>query len=289
MTLHFALLENGSPVAQSDSVRVVPWWSFGKTIIAAVALRLAEQGRLDLDRPHDGATLRQLLRHEAGLPDYGGLTNYHQAAGRGDPPWPWDDLIAQSGPRLFAPGEGWFYSNIGYRLVRERIEEAWGDNLGDAAIALLFDLLGITRVSLALLPEDLADVEMGTAANYHPGWVYHGLFVGPLVQAAALLADLLGDRSPLSATSQEVMRDARDLPHFRRLPWSMAAYGTGLMCPHSMDGWRAVGHTGGGPGSQIAVYRRTSGCDRTVAVFAHDGAEFDVETEVERRLRTGTA
>ena len=51
-----------------SSTAVVPWWSFTKTLIAACALRLVEDGRLALDAPLAAGpyTLRHLLQHRAG-------------------------------------------------------------------------------------------------------------------------------------------------------------------------------------------------------------------------------
>ena len=45
--------------------RPVLWWSFTKTVLAAAALALVRDGKLDLDAPVDDQpyTLRQLLRH----------------------------------------------------------------------------------------------------------------------------------------------------------------------------------------------------------------------------------
>ena len=59
----------------------VPWWSFTKTVLAAAALVLVDAGRLTLDTPLAGQryTLRQLLQHRAGVPDYGSLADYHDA------------------------------------------------------------------------------------------------------------------------------------------------------------------------------------------------------------------
>lgn len=64
--------ESGSEGGQGDAGLILPYWSFTKTALAICALKLAEAGRLDLDAPARGAafTLRQLLRHSAGLPDY---------------------------------------------------------------------------------------------------------------------------------------------------------------------------------------------------------------------------
>lgn len=61
--------------SQQDSDLRVPWWSFGKTVIAAAALVLVRDRVLALDDAIDGQayTLRQLLQHQAGLADYGPL------------------------------------------------------------------------------------------------------------------------------------------------------------------------------------------------------------------------
>lgn len=50
----------------------VPWWSFTKTALAIAVLLLVEDGLLQLDEklPDEAFNTRQLLRHEAGLPDY---------------------------------------------------------------------------------------------------------------------------------------------------------------------------------------------------------------------------
>jgi CubicO group peptidase (beta-lactamase class C family) len=284
------LLSDGAVTAEGGDFLTVPWWSFSKTVIAATALRLVDQGRLSLDEPRDGATLRQLLRHEAGLRDYGAVPAYQQAVAADEPPWPRRELLdrARADDLLFAPGEGWSYSNIGYLKVRERIEAAYGD-LKAAAAELVLDATGVIGAWLAEEPNDLSGVEMGEAQTYDPGWVYHGLFVGPLIGAAHLLEALLGETSPLSQTSRAAMLQTLDLPQFVRPPWTAAAYGLGLMAPTSPEGWTAAGHTGGGPGSSVAVYRRMDGISRSAAVFETDESETGVETLACQLLSTGAA
>lgn len=284
------LLSDGAVTAEGGDFLTVPWWSFSKTVIAATALRLVDQGRLSLDEPHDGATLRQLLRHEAGLRDYGTVEAYRQAVAADEPPWPRRELLdrARADDLLFPPGEGWAYSNIGYLKARERIEAAAGD-LKTAASELVLDATGVIGAWFAEEPNDLSGVEMGDAQTYDPGWVYHGLFVGPLIGAAHLLDALLGEGSPLSPESRAEMLRPQALPQFVRPPWSDAAYGLGLMLPAAPDGWTAAGHTGGGPGSSIAVYRRMEGVSRTAAVFETSDGEGPVETLACRLLATGAA
>ncbi|WP_081740038.1 serine hydrolase [Afipia sp. P52-10] len=264
-----------------DSDRDVPWWSFTKTLIAAAALVLVRDGRLQLDTHMPGRrfTLRQLLQNRAGVPNYGGLAAYHRDVAANRDPWPVAELLrAVDADQLrFSPGEGWEYSNVGYLLVRQAIEEACGSDLDHALKRLVFAPLGIAGARVALARADLADVAMGEAASYHPGWVYHGLAVGPIGDAASILDRLLtGDLLP--APLLAAMCDAHPLggPVEGR-PWQTAGYGLGLMIGTGRVGQRVLGHTGGGPGSVIAVYRCPAR-NRTIAAFSPSADENAVES-----------
>ena len=72
-----------------------PYWSFTKTVIAICALKLVERGVLDLDARLDGEpySLRQLLKHTSGLPDYGQFSEYHSAVAANETPWSRDTLL----------------------------------------------------------------------------------------------------------------------------------------------------------------------------------------------------
>ena len=91
-----ALITLDGKEAVSGVAAPVPWWSFTKTVLAVCALSLVEEGLLSLDeRPWDAPyTFAHLLRHEAGLPDYGGLKRYHEDVASGRAPWPVDRLLA---------------------------------------------------------------------------------------------------------------------------------------------------------------------------------------------------
>jgi CubicO group peptidase (beta-lactamase class C family) len=144
---------DGRGSAASSDAASVPWWSFTKTALATAALQLVARGQLMLDDPVDGRryTLRQLLQHRAGVPDYGHLTIYHEAVRRGDPLWDASQLFARVAVDHldFEPGQGWQYSNLGYFLVRRMIETATGEDLGSALRHLIFDSLGLASVRLA--------------------------------------------------------------------------------------------------------------------------------------------
>ncbi|WP_197521036.1 serine hydrolase domain-containing protein [Bradyrhizobium icense] len=265
----------------------VPWWSFTKTVLAAAALRLVAQGRLALDEPFDCRpfTLRQLLQHRAGVPDYGALPAYRAAVQNGEKPWNAMQLLDYAGAdRLeFEPGHDWGYSNIGYYLVRRKIEDITGRNIGSALQHLVFDALGLASVHIAATAGDLAKTLWGNPGGYDPGWVYHGLLVGTASDAARFLHGLiLGEVLPSHLLTEMKTFVAIGGPIQRR-PWQIAGYGLGLMAGRMTAAGSALGHSGAGPGSVSAVYHfndlRTP---RTVAAFAQAEDESITEYEVER-------
>jgi CubicO group peptidase (beta-lactamase class C family) len=130
--------------------------------------------------------------------------------------------------------------------------------------------LDIGRVRLAVERPDFSP-------NYDPRWVYHGLLVGPLAQAALLLQRLLaGDLLPQPLLSSMLDRYSVGGPIVDR-PWKTPAYGLGLMIGETTGGELIAGHTGGGPGSAIAIYHRLDQPAGTVAAFAPDGTDSTVE------------
>ena len=190
-----SLVLNGTPVRPEQSDVLVPWWSFTKTVLSAASLSLVRDGLVRLDDPvlEGPFTLRQLLRHEAGLPDYGELAEYHAAVARREEPWSEHEM----GQRLdadrlrYKPGTAWRYSNVGYMYVARLIERLTGLELDEALSRRALAPLGILRAHVARKPVDLDGVCMGAGTQYHPGWVYHGLLVGPLAEAALFLDRLL--------------------------------------------------------------------------------------------------
>ncbi|MFK0117496.1 serine hydrolase domain-containing protein [Streptomyces sp. NPDC090994] len=133
-------LETGRPADPDGRFRV---GSVTKVFTAAVALQLASEGRLDLDRTarsylpdlipasYADVTVRQLLNHTHGIPapDLPGSTVEEAYANR--------FLVhdaeamvrsAASKPREFAPGEAQHYLNIGYTVTGLLIERVTGDS-----------------------------------------------------------------------------------------------------------------------------------------------------------------
>ena len=92
-----------------------PYWSFTKTAIAIIAMRLSERGIIELDDtfPAQEFTFRQLLNHTSGMPDYVSLPSYQDDVAADEEPWFRNQMLAEvyELDTLFAPGEGWAYSN----------------------------------------------------------------------------------------------------------------------------------------------------------------------------------
>jgi CubicO group peptidase (beta-lactamase class C family) len=286
----FALVSNGVLLTPEQPDTEVPWWSFTKTVLAAAALTLVRDRLIDLDDtvPEGPFTLRQLLRHEAGLADYSELADYHAAVARNETPWPADEMLQRlDASRLrYIPGDGWRYSNVGYLFVARLIERVTGLPLEVALTQRVLAPLNLSRVRLATTRMDLQGVRMGIATSYDPAWVYHGLLVGPLEDAARCLDRLLaGHLLPLELLQEMQTVRALGGPIPGR-PWASPGYGLGLMRGAEKGGLTLSGHTGAGPGSVVAVYHSVSDAQPIMccAVFAEGVDEGAVESEVVKHL-----
>lgn len=289
---YVAVVEAEGNLEAGASAAVVPWWSFTKTLIAVAVLRLAERGEVALDALLEGYpfTPRQLLQHRAGVGNYGGLRAYHDAVDRGDTPWPRKELLARvpPGDLLYPPGQGWAYSNVGYLLLRQLVEERCGAGLNAALHRLVLEPLGLSHARLA---ETVADMDGSAFAGNHgydPGWVYHGCVIGPASEAALALhriltGDLLAPASRVALLDRHAIGGA--LPG---RPWQTTGYGLGLMMGDVLcDGMTAprplAGHSAAGPGSVGAVYHAAE-LQRTAAVFTADPQENRAEFLAVQRL-----
>ena len=262
----------------------VPWWSFTKTVLSAAALVLVDRGTLDLDAPVEEHTftLRQLLRHEAGLSDYGSINRYHDDVAAGKEPWPIQEMFAavQVDRLRFEPGTGWAYSNIGYLMVAQAIETGSGMPLAAALSSLVFEPIRLQTARLAMSVNDLAGVEMGGVAAYDPRWVYHGLVTGTVVDAARLLHALMTGKL-LRPSMLSAMLEGHSLPQYRSEAHPNPAYGLGVMLSATDPLLHPIGHTGEGPGSRIAVYALD---DRVAAVWTSLPSDNNAETMAQRLL-----
>jgi CubicO group peptidase (beta-lactamase class C family) len=98
-----------------------------------------------------------------------------------------------------------------------------------------------------------------------------------LAQAGLLLHRLLtGDLLPWDLLSAMCDRYPAGGPIAGR-PWKTPGYGLGLMIGETTGGELIAGHTGGGPGSVVAVYHRLDRPTGTAAAFEAGGTDAVVE------------
>lgn len=284
-----SLISNGQAPTPDRLALSVPWWSFTKTVLAATALSLVRDRLIGLDAPipDQPFTLRQLLRHEAGLADYSELAQYHAAVSNAESAWSADEMMQRlDGARLrYSPGTGWRYSNVGYMLIGRLIERLTDLTLDDAVLQRAISPLGLSNVRFARTRADFQMTHPGSTLDYDPAWVYHGLLIGPVSQAALFLDRLLStDLLPTDLLRE--MQAARTLggPIPGR-PWITPGYGLGVMQGAISGGHSLCGHTGCGPGSVIAVYRmHDADASACCAVFEAGASEGAVEAIVVGQL-----
>ena len=268
-----------------------PYWSFTKTVISICALKLVEEGMLDLDARIDGElyTLRQLLAHTSGLPDYGQFREYGAAVANHEPPWSRDRMldIALSKGMLFAPEQGWSYSNISYMFVRELIELTTSKPLGDVISDMVCKPLGLASIELGETREQFAQLHWSAGANYDPLWVYHGCMTGTAADAARLLHSLFACDLLQTDTLGEMLDTKLLGGPLSGRPWTQYGYALGLMSGVVEGAGRAVGHSGGGPFSVNAVYHFPDASDPiTIACFT-DGTDEGVAEFAAAKIANG--
>jgi D-alanyl-D-alanine carboxypeptidase len=132
--------------------------SVTKTFVAAVVLQLVGEGALALDEEvgpiAEGVTLRQLLNHTSGLPEYyedfdSLIEPFRRDRGHRPNLTPRAALeLVHAKPRLFAPAEGWAYSGGNYLALGLIVEEVTGATLGDELTRRIVEPLGLERTGL---------------------------------------------------------------------------------------------------------------------------------------------
>ncbi|KOR84785.1 alkaline D-peptidase [Bacillus sp. FJAT-22058] len=147
------------PVEPNFSFRI---GSITKTFTASVVLQLAEEKQLNLNdsvekwlpgvikgNGYDGRkiTIRQLLNHTSGLASYTD-SNMRDITLPQNPfrYYTVDELIslALAKPPVFAPGEGWNYSNINTVLAGQIIQKVTGDTYAEQIRKRFIEPLGLT-------------------------------------------------------------------------------------------------------------------------------------------------
>ncbi|WP_417450278.1 serine hydrolase domain-containing protein [Kordiimonas sp.] len=188
--------------------------SISKQFTAAAVMMLAEEGKLALDDPIGKylpglpgewmpATIRQLMLHQSGIPDYEEIRSYDVYRFRLTP----EEVIkiAHSRPMDFAPGTGFYYSNTGYYLLSMIVEQVEKKSLRDVLKARIFDPLKMTHTRFAdpaaiikHRVEGYWENKVGELINRNPTEYSSTLGAGGMLTSAADMAKwdaaLNGDR-----------------------------------------------------------------------------------------------
>jgi D-alanyl-D-alanine carboxypeptidase len=217
-TAGYADLESRTPVTLETRFFI---GSVSKNLFAAIAIKLVDQGRLRLESPlsdyvqwprGDEITIKMLLNHTSGIPDY--LTGeWFQPSEDGGIPelfrtvWTPGDLIAAIPDRtpVFDPGSKQDYSNTNGLLVGEVIRHVTGQPLATAFTELLVQPLGLQH--MYLYGESTANRDR---ARGYSGAEYWGAVNGKLVDCS------LADEALPDQADGSVVASAGDLLRYHQ-------------------------------------------------------------------------
>ena len=278
---------------------VFEFGSMTKQFVAALVLRLAEEGRLSLDDPAarylqeftnlpPGLRIRHLLSHTSGMRD--DLVKPEVAPFYMKPGSTFAEYleVARHTTADFDPGSRWSYSNFNYQVLTVIIERLEGRSLEQALAERLFNPLGLRSIKLCpaqpgqVRGEARGHVNRGGTLVPHPPENF-ALFRGPGGYCGSALdmarwTRALASGKVISLRSYRMMTSPAKLTNGRE-----ADYGLALSLA-SPDGARRNGHGGygGGFSSQAAYY---PGAQLTVVVLTNRFVfpEY-IERKVARRL-----
>ena len=185
-----ANVENGVPNTVSTLFDV---GSVSKQFTVMCVLILEDRGELSIDDPvskhfpgipaaKNGMTIKQLMQHTSGIRDYFGLM-----ALAGQPVFDDDDVMDVLRRQIdtnFPPGAAFSYSNTGYFLLAELVEQISGDSLREFAKENVFEPLGMNDT---VFQDDFRQLIMNKAYGYIESDDDDGLLAGvmPLTAAGA--------------------------------------------------------------------------------------------------------
>jgi CubicO group peptidase (beta-lactamase class C family) len=136
--------------------------SVSKQFTAMIVMMLQQDGKLNYDDPvaqylsipYKAITIRHLLNHTSGLPDYQEIMDKYwdksKAAGNNDI---LEYLNKYAPPALFVPGAKYEYSNTGYVLLASIAEKASGEDFSMMLRKRIFSKLNMTYTDIRTVSE----------------------------------------------------------------------------------------------------------------------------------------
>lgn len=248
-------LENGVRASAETLYQV---GSISKTFEAAAVMRLVDEGRIDLDAsvstylpdfPLQGhrVTVRHLLQHTSGIPNYTQLPEYRAVREtRAFSPQELQAFFANR-PFNFEPGEKWEYSNSNYFLLGRIIEALVGRPFHEYLADEILAPLGLTRTMYCDPDRILRNRAQGYRRaggelfNDEHLRIQNAIPSGSLCSTVPDLlrwSDALHTGRVVSEASLKEMREPGVLTDGTR-----TEYGLGLFVGE-IDGVRGVGHSG---------------------------------------------
>ena len=171
----YADLDNRIPITSDSAFNLA---SVSKQFTAMAIMVLAESGALAYDdpvsrylpqlAPYEGVTIRHLMTHTGGLPEY-----YDVIDTRSGMPSNADALallgemgMSEMGKGVFAPGERYEYSNPGYDMLAPLVEAASGADFASFMRDRIFVPAGMAQ---SLIHDHTQPVIPQRAFGYEPG------------------------------------------------------------------------------------------------------------------------
>jgi D-alanyl-D-alanine carboxypeptidase len=279
--------------------------SITKTFVAVVVLQLVAEHRLRLGDtverwlpslvPNGGRiTLRDLLAHTSGLPDYAGDTAFlRQTATEPRRRWTPGELVrvATNQAPVAPPGERFVYASTNYVLLGLIVERATSTTLEHQLRRRIIAPLRLRDTSFAPNSRIPGRHARGYEPSQHDGIVSSLATARDRSTANASWAWAAG---ALVSTAPDLSRFFDALLHGRLLPARLLAlmrppagarYGLGLAAFQTPCGI-AVGHTGNLLGTVSAVWSSSDGHRRVVAMTNSYPLSPDADTAFRQLLDT---
>lgn len=155
--------------------------SLSKQFTAAAILSLEAEGKLSIDdpihkylpefavEPYRAITLHQLMTHTSGLPrvpeDFALRSKWSAMSRAATPVYEYVKLAVQV-PLKFTPGQGYEYSNFGYRILAAVITRVTGQEYADFMDERLFKPLKLKHTGVARITHPTAEADVAEELRF---------------------------------------------------------------------------------------------------------------------------
>lgn len=287
-----------------DTASIFELASITKQFTAMTIMMLKEEGKLNYDDllekyipglPYPNITIRHLLTHTSGLPDYQAVMDEHwdktKVAGNAECI---EYLKTYAPPKNFEPGERWEYSNTGYMLLASVAEKASGIDFISFARTRIFVPLEMTKTDIrtqeekSQLPqmawghiwvdEKNAYVRADSMIEFNYG-IWLGARKGP-GRISSTSSDLLKwDQALYQGKMVSDTTLAKAFTPIKLNSNELYDYGFGWTVQRHATLGKVVRHSGGNPGYNTHIVRYID-ANRTIILLCNNAyANFNVVLE----------